>query len=156
MGIIVLAVAILPVLGIGGMQLYRAEIPGPVKDSKMTPRIAETAKVLWYIYLTLTIACALAFWIAGMGWFDAISHSFSTIAIGGFSTYDASMGHFNSPVINAITVVFLLISACNFSLHFAAFASGGVHPKYYWRDPEFRAFIFIQILLFLITFFYCC
>ncbi len=153
MGIIVLAVAILPVLGIGGMQLYRAEIPGPVKDSKMTPRIAETAKVLWYIYLTLTIACALAFWIAGMGWFDAISHSFSTIAIGGFSTYDASMGHFNSPVINAITVVFLLISACNFSLHFAAFASGGVHPKYYWRDPEFRAFIFIQILLFLITFF---
>ncbi|MDD9195394.1 TrkH family potassium uptake protein [Aliivibrio sp. S3MY1] len=152
MGIIVLAVAILPVLGIGGMQLYRAEIPGPVKDSKMTPRIAETAKVLWYIYLTLTIACALAFWAAGMNWFDAISHSFSTIAIGGFSTHDASMGYFNSPVINAITVVFLLISACNFSLHFAAFASGGVHPKYYWKDPEFRAFIFIQILLFLITF----
>ena len=87
-----------------------------------------------------------------MDWFDAISHSFSTIAIGGFSTHDASMGYFNSPVINAITVVFLLISACNFSLHFAAFASGGVHPKYYWKDPEFRAFIFIQVLLFLITF----
>lgn len=152
MGIIVLAVAILPILGIGGMQLYRAEIPGPVKDNKMTPRIAETAKVLWYIYLSLTIACAGAFWLAGMSLFDAICHSFSTIAIGGFSTHDASIGYFNSPVINMITVVFLLISACNFSLHFAAFASGGVHPKYYWRDPEFRAFITIQILLFLLCF----
>ncbi|MGO2509770.1 MAG: TrkH family potassium uptake protein [Vibrio hibernica] len=152
MGIIVLAVAILPILGIGGMQLYRAEIPGPVKDNKMTPRIAETAKVLWYIYLSLTIACATAFWLAGMSLFDAICHSFATIAIGGFSTHDASMGYFNSPIINMITVVFLLISACNFSLHFAALASGGVHPKYYWRDPEFRAFIFIQIMLFLLCF----
>ncbi|MGB2079595.1 MAG: TrkH family potassium uptake protein [Vibrio sp.] len=152
MGIIVLAVAILPILGIGGMQLYRAEIPGPVKDTKMTPRIAGTAKALWYIYLSLTVACALAFWFAGMTAFDAICHSFSTIAIGGFSTHDASMGYFNSPVINMITVVFLLISACNFSLHFAAFSSGGVHPKYYWRDPEFRAFIVIQILLFLLCF----
>lgn len=152
MGIIVLAVAILPVLGIGGMQLYRAEIPGPVKDSKMTPRIAETAKALWYIYLTLTISCALAYWAAGMTPFDAIAHSFSTIAIGGFSTHDASMGYFDSPVINMITVIFLLISACNFSLHFAAFASGGVHPKYYLKDPEFRAFFLIQALLFLICF----
>ncbi|MBD1577689.1 MULTISPECIES: TrkH family potassium uptake protein [Vibrio] len=152
MGIIVLAVAILPILGIGGMQLYRAEIPGPVKDNKMTPRIAETAKVLWYIYLSLTVACAAAFWLAGMSLFDAICHSFSTIAIGGFSTHDASMGYFNSPVINMITVIFLLISACNFSLHFAAFSSGGVHPKYYWRDPEFRAFIVIQFLLFLLCF----
>ncbi|CCN69361.1 TrkH family potassium uptake protein [Vibrio nigripulchritudo] len=152
MGIIVLAVAILPVLGIGGMQLYRAEIPGPVKDSKMTPRIAETAKALWYIYLSLTIACAAAFWLAGMSLFDAISHSFSTIAIGGFSTHDASIGYFDSTAINMITVVFLLISACNYSLHFAAFASGGVHPKYYWKDPEFRAFFFIQGILFLVCF----
>ncbi|WP_428771868.1 TrkH family potassium uptake protein [Vibrio sp.] len=152
MGIIVLAVAILPVLGIGGMQLYRAEIPGPVKDSKMTPRIAETAKALWYIYLSLTIGCALAFWLAGMTPFDAISHSFSTIAIGGFSTHDASIGYFDSYAINMITVVFLLISACNFSLHFAAFASGGVHPRYYWRDPEFRAFLFIQAVLFVACF----
>ena len=152
MGIIVLAVAILPVLGIGGMQLYRAEIPGPVKDSKMTPRIAETAKALWYIYLSLTVTCASAFWLAGMSPFDAISHSFSTIAIGGFSTHDASIGYFDSYAINLITVIFLLISACNYSLHFAAFASGGVHPKYYWRDPEFRAFIFIQLVLFLICF----
>ena len=110
MGIIVLAVAVLPILGIGGMQLYRAETPGPVKDSKMTPRIAETAKALWYIYLCLTIACMLAFWLAGMTLFDAICHSFATVAIGGFSTHDASMGYFNSPVINLITVVFLIIS----------------------------------------------
>lgn len=144
MGIIVLAVAILPVLGIGGMQLYRAEIPGPVKDTKVTPRIAETAKALWYIYLSLTIACASAFWLAGMSLFDAICHSFSTIAIGGFSTHDASMGYFDSYAINLITVVFLLISSCNFTLHYAAFATGGVHPKYYWRDPEFRAFFVIK------------
>ncbi|PWI31770.1 potassium transporter [Vibrio albus] len=152
MGIIVLAVAILPVLGIGGMQLYRAEIPGPVKDSKMTPRIAETAKVLWYIYLGLTMACAGAFWVAGMSLFDAICHSFSTIAIGGFSTHDASMGYFNSPVINLITVVFLLISGCNFSLHFAAFGSGGLHPKYYLKDHELRAFFVIQAILFVVCF----
>ncbi len=152
MGIIVLAVAVLPVLGIGGMQLYRAEIPGPVKDSKMTPRIAETAKVLWYIYLTLTVLCALAYWLAGMTAFDAISHSFSTIAIGGFSTHDASLGFYDSPAINMITVVFLLISACNFSLHFAAFASGSINPIYYIKDPEFRAFFLIQLILFIVVF----
>ncbi|MEC6798867.1 TrkH family potassium uptake protein [Photobacterium sp. S4TG1] len=152
MGIIVLAVAILPVLGIGGMQLYRAETPGPVKDSKMTPRIAETAKTLWYIYLALTIACAFAFWLAGMSGFDAISHSFSTVAIGGFSTHDASIGYFNSPTINMITVVFLLISACNFSLHFAAFGNGNINLKTYWRDPEFRAFLVVQGILFMICF----
>lgn len=152
MGIIVLAVAILPVLGIGGMQLYRAEIPGPVKDTKVTPRIAETAKALWYIYLSLTIACATAFWAAGMTLFDAICHSFSTIAIGGFSTHDASMGYFDSYAINLITVIFLLISACNFTLHYAAFATGGVHPKYYLKDPEFRAFALIQVILFAVCF----
>ncbi len=152
MGIIVLAVAILPVLGIGGMQLYRAEIPGPVKDSKMTPRIAETAKALWYIYLTLTLSCAFAYWLAGMSVFDAISHSFSTVAIGGFSTHDSSMGYFNSPAINLITVFFLLISACNFSLHFAAFSSGKIYPGFYFRDPEFRAFVLIQLILLVIVF----
>lgn len=152
MGIIVLAVAILPVLGIGGMQLYRAEIPGPVKDNKVTPRIAETAKALWYIYLSLTMACAGAFWLAGMTLFDAICHSFSTIAIGGFSTHDASIGYFDSYAINMITVVFLLISACNYTLHYAAFATGGVHPKYYWKDPEFRAFVVIQAILFAVCF----
>ena len=92
MGIIVLAVAVMPMLGIGGMQLYRAEVPGPVKDKKLTPRIKETAKALWYIYLGLTVACALAYWLAGMSAFDAIGHSFSTVAIGGFSTHDQSIG----------------------------------------------------------------
>ncbi|MCG9719902.1 TrkH family potassium uptake protein [Shewanella sp. Isolate7] len=152
MGIIVLAVAILPVLGIGGMQLYRAEIPGPVKDSKMTPRIAETAKALWYIYLALTIACAIAYWIAGMDVFDAISHSFSTIAIGGFSTHDASMGYFDSTAINMVCVVFLLIAALNFSLHFAAFTRRGINLKVYLRDAEFKALIVIQLALTLICF----
>lgn len=152
MGIIVLAVAILPVLGIGGMQLYRAEIPGPVKDSKMTPRIAETAKTLWYIYLMLTLACAGAYWLAGMSAFDAISHSFSTIAIGGFSTHDASMGYFQSPTINLICVVFLLIAAVNFSLHFAAFSRRGINFKVYFRDAEFKALIGIQLLLIAICF----
>lgn len=150
MGIIVLAVAILPMLGVGGMQLYRAETPGPVKDSKMTPRIADTAKHLWYIYLALTIACALAFYLAGMGWFDAICHAFSTVAIGGFSTYDASMGYFQSPLINAVCVIFLLLSSINFPLHFAAIRGKSVGT--YVRDPEFRAFLFIQFTLILICF----
>jgi trk system potassium uptake protein TrkH len=152
MGIIVLAVAVLPVLGIGGMQMYRAETPGPVKDSKMTPRIAETAKALWYIYLCLTVICAMAFWLAGMTMFDAISHSFSTIAIGGFSTHDSSMGYFDSTVINMITVIFLLIAGINFSLHFAAFSTNGFKPGAYLHDPELRAFLFIQLILIIICF----
>lgn len=147
MGIIVLAVAILPVLGVGGMQLYRAEIPGPVKDSKMTPRIAETAKALWYIYLLLTIACAGAYWGAGMTVFDAICHSFSTIAIGGFSTHDASMGYFDSSAINMICAFFLIVSAVNFSLHFAAFSRRGINVRVYFRDAEFKMLIAIQVIL---------
>ncbi len=101
-----------------GMQLYRAEMPGPLKDNKMRPRIAETAKTLWLIYVLLTVACALALWFAGMPAFDAIGHSFATIAIGGFSTHDASVGYFNSPMINSIIAIFLLISGCNYGLHF--------------------------------------
>ena len=150
MGIIVLAVAVLPMLGVGGMQLYRAETPGPVKDSKMTPRIADTAKHLWYIYVSLTIACTLAYWAAGMDWFDAICHAFSTIAIGGFSTYDASMGQFDSPLINFICVVFLLIAAINFSLHYAAVASRNI--RVYLRDPEFKVFLLIQLALVIVCF----
>ncbi|WP_068547029.1 TrkH family potassium uptake protein [Thalassotalea crassostreae] len=151
MGIIVLAVAVLPMLGVGGMQLYRAETPGPVKDSKMTPRIADTAKHLWYIYLTLTVACALSYWFAGMSAFDAISHSFSTIAIGGFSTHDASMGYFESPIINMICVFFLIIAGVNFALHFAAFSSKSIRT--YFFDPEFKTFISFQVVLTLICFF---
>ncbi|MGP4123837.1 MAG: Trk system potassium transporter TrkH [Sodalis sp. (in: enterobacteria)] len=148
MGIIVLAVAILPILGVGGMQLYRAEMPGPLKDNKMRPRIAETAKTLWLIYVGLTITCALALCSAGMPAFDAIGHSFSTIAIGGFSTHDASIGYYHSPIINTIVAVFLLISGCNYGLHFAALS--GQNLKVYWRDPEFRMFISVQFMLVLV------
>ena len=149
MGIIVLAVAIIPLLGIGGMSLYRAEISGPLKEQKMRPRIAETAKILWIIYATLTAACALAYWAAGMSGFDALCHSFATVSIGGFSTHDASMGYFQNRTINLITVVFLLISACNFALHFRAFSNFNRHSwfKSYLSDPEFRAFMFIQGVL---------
>ncbi|WDE11930.1 TrkH family potassium uptake protein [Thalassomonas haliotis] len=150
MGIIVLAVAVLPMLGIGGMQLYRAETPGPVKDSKMTPRIADTAKHLWYIYLSLTIACALAYWVVGMSVFDAICHAFSTIAIGGFSTHDASMGYFNSPQINLVCVFFLVIAGVNFALHYAVVQSRSL--KNYLFDPEFKVFIAIQVVLTAICF----
>ncbi|MEH6470411.1 MAG: TrkH family potassium uptake protein [Halopseudomonas sp.] len=143
MGIIVLAVAILPMLGIGGMQLYRAETPGPVKDSKLTPRITETAKALWYIYLSLTIACALGYWLAGMTLFDAICHSFSTVAIGGFSTHDASIGYFNNPMIEAIAIFFMVISAVNFALHFSAWKQKSL--RHYWRDPEFRFYLSILV-----------
>jgi trk system potassium uptake protein TrkH len=150
MGIIVLAVAILPILGVGGMQLYRAEIPGPVKDSKMTPRIADTAKHLWYIYLSLTVACSFAYWLAGMNLFDAVCHAFSTIAIGGFSNYDANIGHFNSTAVNIICVVFLWISALNFSLHYSAVS--GRNIRNYFKDPECKAFFTIQFVLVTICF----
>ncbi|MFP4130625.1 TrkH family potassium uptake protein [Thiohalospira sp.] len=149
MGIIVLAVAILPMLGIGGMQLYRAELPGPMKDAKLTPRITETAKALWYIYLSLTVACALAYWAAGMSGFDAVAHSFSTVAIGGFSTHDASMGYFNSPAIELIAVVFMLLSGMNFALHFTAWR--GRSPAGYLQDPECRGFLAIMAALGAIT-----
>lgn len=136
MGIIVLAVAVLPMLGIGGMQLYRAETPGPMKDNKLTPRITETAKALWYIYLGLTVSCALAYWFAGMDVFDAIAHSFSTVAIGGFSTHDLSIGYFNSHTIELVAVVFMLLAGVNFSLHFLAWRSVSVLA--YFRDSEFK------------------
>ncbi len=139
MGIIVLAVAVLPMLGIGGMQLYRAETPGPVKDNKLTPRITETAKALWYIYLGLTIACTLAYWLAGMTPFDALGHSFSTVAIGGFSTHDASIGYFDNQVIEMIASFFMLLAGINFALHFSALRSYSLKP--YFFDVEFRVYI---------------
>jgi trk system potassium uptake protein TrkH len=138
MGIIVLAVAVLPMLGVGGMQLYRAEMAGPVKDSKLTPRITETAKALWYIYLGLTITCGAAYYYAGMNAFDAICHAFSTVAIGGFSTHDASIGHFASPLVNGIAIVFMFIAGINFSLHFLAWR--GKSLLGYLADSEFRTY----------------
>ncbi|WP_029406622.1 TrkH family potassium uptake protein [Thiomicrorhabdus sp. Milos-T2] len=138
MGIIVLAVAILPMLGIGGMQLYRAETPGPIKDSKIAPRISETAKALWYIYLGLTVACATSYWYAGMNWFDAITHSFSTVAIGGFSTHDASIGYFDNINIEMVAILFMFLSGINFALHFTAFRHLSGYAYFY--DPEFKAY----------------
>ena len=145
MGIIVLAVAVLPMLGVGGMQLYRAETPGPVKDTKLTPRITETAKALWYVYLAFTITCMVGYRLAGMGWFDALCHAFSTVAIGGFSTHDASIGYFNSPAIDLIAVFFMFVAGINFSLHF--FAWRYVSVKHYFQDPEFRAYGFVLIVV---------
>ena len=144
MGIIVLAVAILPMLGIGGMQLYRAETPGPVKDSKLTPRIQQTAVALWSIYLGLTTICAIAYWLAGMSMFDAICHSFSTVAIGGFSTHDASIGYFNSPVIESVAIVFMLISGINFSLHFFAVRDKSI--LHYFKDDEVKSYLLILLV----------
>ena len=139
MGIIVLAVAIFPMLGIGGMQLYRTESPGPAKDNKLTPRITETAKALWYIYLSLTVACAIAYWGAGMTLFDAISHSFSTVAIGGFSTHDASIGYFASPLIESVAIIFMLLSGINFGLHFLVWRRRNV--LHYFQDAEVRTYL---------------
>ncbi len=138
MGIIVLAVAVMPMLGVGGMQLFRAETPGPVKNTKLTPRITQTAKAMWLIYTGLTAACAVGYLAAGMSLFDAIGHSFSTVAIGGFSTHDASLGHYDNPAVATVATVFMLLAALNFALHFLAFRSR--NPMLYLRDPEARAF----------------
>ena len=139
MGIIVLAVAVLPMLGIGGMQLYLAEMPGVMKQSKLTPRIKETAKALWYIYLGLTFICALAYWLAGMSVFDAITHSYSTIAIGGFSTHDDSFSYFDNDYILLVAIVFMLISGINFSLHFRVWTK--LRLREYLLDTEFKVYI---------------
>jgi len=145
MGIVVLAVAIMPMLGIGGMQLYRAETPGPMKDSKLTPRITESAKALWYIYLGITLLCVIAYWLAGMSLFDAICHAFSTVAIGGFSTHDASLGYFDSGAVEIVAMLFMLIASANFSLHFLAWRTRSIKP--YIKDSEYRFFLSIMTIL---------
>jgi len=139
LGIIVLAVAVLPMLGVGGMQLYRAETPGPMKDAKLTPKITQTAKALWYVYLGITIICAIAYRLAGMSVFDAICHSFSTVAIGGFSTHDASLAYFDSVMIEAVATFFMLVAGVNFALHFLSWRSRD--PRIYLSDPELRAYL---------------
>ena len=136
-------------LGIGGMQLYKAETPGPSKDSKLTPRITETAKALAMVYVTLTIICALAYWLAGMTSFDAIAHAMSTVAIGGFSTHDASMGYFDSNAILLICSLFMYISAINFGLHFIFWRRGNIVP--YLKDSETRFFSSVLLICVAIT-----
>ena len=141
MGIIVLVVAILPMLGVGGMQLYKAETPGPVKDEKLTPRITQTARALWVVYFLITVACILSLKVAGMNWFDAVCHAFATLALGGFSTYDASVGHFDSPAIEFVLIVFMLISAMNFARHFIAWQQKSLRT--YATDIEAKAMLSI-------------
>ena len=138
-GIVVLAVALLPLLGIGGMQLLKAETPGPIKDAKLTPRIAGTAKALWLVYLLLTAAGVLAYWAAGMSLFDAVGHSFAAVSTGGYSTHDASIGHFASPAIETITIVLMVLGGASFALHFLAWRHRRLGD--YWRDPEFRGYL---------------
>lgn len=134
MGIIVLAVAILPLLGVGGMQLYKAETPGPVKNEKLTPRITQTAKALWFVYLLITIVCTLALKIAGMSWFDAVFHAFSTLSLGGFSNYDSSIAKFDSLAIELVLAFFMVVSALNFSRHFIAWQQKSLRT--YFTDVE--------------------
>ena len=134
MGIIVLAVAILPLLGIGGRQLFKAETPGPMKDSSLTPRITETARNLWLVYLGITIACILSLKLVGMSWLDAICHAFAAMGLGGFSTHDASVGYFNSPAIEFVLIIFMILAAMNFSTHFLVWREKSL--KLYLRDSE--------------------
>lgn len=143
MGIIVLAVAILPVLGVGGRQMFMAETPGPMKDSKLTPRITETAKNLWLVYAGITAACVIALKLAGMTWFDAVCHAFSAMSLGGFSTHDASVGYFNSPAIEFVLIVFMLIAGMNFATHFLALHARNLSP--YRHDIEAVPFVVLVL-----------
>ena len=145
MGLIVLAIAVMPLLGIGGGQLYKTEIPGAMKEQKLTPRIKETAQALWIIYLGLTVACCLMYYINGMTFFDAVSHAMSTVAIGGFSTHNESIGFYNSISIEFICMVFMLLSSFSFTLHY--FAIYKRKPLKYIYDPELRFFISIIVLI---------
>ena len=139
MGIVILAVAILPMLKIGGTQLFRAESTGPTKDTKLTPRIAETAKALWAVYFGLTVLCAVSFWFGGMSVFDAVCHAMSTVSTGGFSTYDAAFGVWDSPILEWTAVAFMLLGGINFGLHFVAWRRASL--QVYGTDSELRAFI---------------
>ena len=149
MGLIVLAIAVMPLLGIGGGQLFKTDIPGAMGEQRLTPRIQETAKALWSIYLGLTVLCTIFFTIAGMSFFDAVSHAMSTVSIGGFSTYNDSIGHFNDLTIEIICMIFMLLSAMSFALHyFSIYKSKSL--KYFY-DPELRFFISILLIIFILA-----
>lgn len=143
LGIIGLAMAVLPLLGVGGMQVYRAEATGPIKDSKLTPRFVQTARSIWMIYFGLTVACIVAFHIGGMRWFDAVCHAFSVMSLGGFSTHDASMGHFDSPLLEALAVLFMLLAGINFATHFVCWRARSLQP--YVRDAEIRTMLLLVL-----------
>ncbi len=149
LGIVVLAVAVLPSLRVGGMQLTKGELTGPVKDNKLTPRIRETAAALWTIYVGLNLACILAYWACGMSFFDAVCHGFTTVATSGFSNYDASLGHFDNPVIEIVAIVFMLLGSASFALHYVAWRRGSA--TIYASDGEFRTLIRIAVVLSLVV-----
>ena len=147
-GVIVLAVALLPMLGIGGMQLYKAEMAGPLKDERFTPRLARTARGLCVVYIVLTAVCAVAYWLAGMTTFDAISHAFSTLSTGGLSTHDASIGYFDSVPIEVVATVFTIIGAISFNEHFIAWRT--FQLARYGKDTQTRVFLII-VLAFIVV-----
>jgi trk system potassium uptake protein TrkH len=144
LGIIVLAVAILPFLGVGGLQLMRAEVPGPIKDAKLTARIRDTATLLWTVYVSLTLVCILALRLAGMDWLDAICHAFSALSLCGFSTRDASLGAWDSPAIEAVLIVFMVLAAFNFATHYLVWRHRSLKPI--WRDPEARGVLLVLLV----------
>ena len=150
MGIIVLAVAVLPLLGVGGMQLYKAETPGPMKDSKLTPRITETAKALWFVYVSMTISCAILYKYFGMSWFDAVGHAFSTISIGGFSTHDANFAFFDNSSLRWTAIIFMVIAGINFALHYLAWTKKRL--LHYFYDSEVKLYLSLLVSTALITY----
>ncbi|THU04585.1 TrkH family potassium uptake protein [Lampropedia puyangensis] len=139
MGILILAVAVLPMLGVGGSQVFKSEVAGPIKDTKLTPRITQTAKGLWSVYLGLSILCFLAYWVAGMPAVDALMHMFTTVSLGGLSSYDSSFGHFDSALLETISTLIMLIASCNFALYFVAMRKRSLRG--FWREAEVRATI---------------
>ncbi len=149
MGLIVLAIAVMPLLGIGGGQLFKTQTPGPMSEQRLTPRITSTARALWSIYLVLTVLCIFAYRFAGMSYFDAVSHAFSTVSIGGFSTHDLSIGYFDSVSVEVVCVIFMLLSAMSFAVHYSAIYRKQVLKYFY--DPELRFFVSLLItILFLV------
>ncbi len=149
MGVIILAVAIMPLLGMGGMTLFKAEIPGPMKEEKLTPRIAQTARNLWIVYITLLVVCICAYYFAGMSFFDAITHAFSTVSTAGFTNYDDGLAHFNSGLINSIAVFFMFLGGINFTLHYLAFRDRKLTR--YFNNYELKVYVYICIVAVLIT-----
>ena len=149
MGLIILAVAVMPALGIGGGQLYKMELPGSHGNQRLTPKITDSAKALWKIYFGLTVICAFLYVLSGMNLFDAIAHSLSTVAGGGFSTHDASIGFFNSGLIETVCIIFMLLSAASFAVHYAAIFGG--KPLKYFYDSEFRFFLSVVAMIIILS-----
>ena len=148
MGLILLAIAVLPMLGVGGAQLYRGETPGPMKDEKLTPRLSHTARNLWLIYVLITGACAAGYWIAGMEPLEALEHSYSTVSTGGFSTHNESFAYFQSDAINNVAVIFMILGSFNFGVHFIALRKR--NPMLYLKDVEVRTFLLVVLFFVLL------